>query len=678
VSWAVAGVAYAAVYAAVVALLGDRHGARLLFGNVALILPPLALLVALARSRRRWLGRHAVFWAAIGAWAVLWLVGQVGWFADEVSRSVPVPWFKWHILLQLSASALPLIALVAWPHRGLRTDTASTAAIDIASLTFLTSFLYWALVIAPGLDPAHSQTALQTLTVLGPATRLASALGLAWAAYSARSTPWAVVYQRLALGMVSGFVVLVILSLGVRHGAYQTGSWPDIGWILPFFFAAWAVAAAPSSERETRSILLPTRHASPTLLFAAVLVVPLVGYGLRYALPFGSRVDELRQIATAFTLVVGAALVVLRLRVEHRAVERANSRARLLAAACEHAGELIVVVRDNVIEYANRAFCKATGYSLPELETLPPQALVAPQSRGELPAYRERMRSRQITRAQTVMARRDGSTFQADWVAAPIQEDAGHVTYVVAVVRDLTEDLRLREQLVRSERLSALGQFVAGAAHEINNPLQSVVGTLGVLLRESHDPAIRDDLERAHREAGRAGRIVRNLLAFVRTEPDGRLLVDVNDLIRSAVSVRAYELELAGIQVSQEYAPGLPLVHGNREDIQQVIANLIVNAQQALAGRRGTLAIRTAADCDRVVLEIADDGPGVPPEMAGRLFEPFSTTREPGEGTGLGLSIAFGIVNAHGGSLELVPTGCGACFRVTLPGAGFPGPSSVH
>ena len=158
------------------------------------------------------------------------------------------------------------------------------------------------------------------------------------------------------------------------------------------------------------------------------------------------------------------------------------------------------------------------------------------------------------------------------------------------------------------------------------------------------------------------------------------MLLEVNDTIQAAVSVRTYELQQAGIHLEEEYGSNLPLVLANRDDLQQVVANLINNAQQAIAlgGGRGVLTVRTAVDGNRALIEVADDGPGVPPDMAGRLFEPFSTSKSPGEGTGLGLSIALGIVNAHGGSLELVPGDRGARFRVSLPGAGFPGPAAVR
>ena len=672
-TWAIAGLVYAAIYAALVLALGDRASARLLVGNVALLLPPLAPLIVIARRRGDWRGRQAVFWGAIAAWPLMWLVGQLGWASDEVLRAVPMPWFKWHIILQLSGSALPFIALTAWPHRGVRGDTAMTVSIDIAVLEFLTAFFYWALIIAPGMEPSHAAQGLRTLAIVGPIVRLVSVVAFVVAAVSADSRSWSAVYQRLAGGFLLAFLTLTILSMATLRGVYQTGSPSDIGWMLPFFFAAWAAATAPASPAESRSMaLLQPRRRSPALLFAALLVVPVVGFTLRHVMPIGEPVDRLREIAASLTLVAAVALVMVRLRVEQFEVDRANNRVRMLATACEQAGELVIIVRGNQIEYANDAFCRSVGYSRQELQRVKPIQMVAEESRGDLPPLRDALRRREVVRATTVMLRKDGTKFTAAWSASPIVDDSGRVSTIVGVIRDLTEDLKLRDQLVKSERMSAIGQLISGVAHELNNPLQSIIGSLELLLNEPTDPDMRDDLERARREAGRAVRIVRNLLAFVRRAPDERLLVDLNDIARSVVSVRTYELSVAGISVREQYAADLPLVLVNREEIQQLLANLIINAQQALETRgRGVLSVRTFASGGNACLDVRDDGPGVPKEVMGRLFEPFVSTKS--ANGGLGLSLSFGIANAHGGSLELVPADAGACFRVTLPGAGYPG-----
>jgi PAS domain S-box-containing protein len=680
-NWAVAGVVYAVAYAALVSALSDREWARLVAGNIGLLLPPLALLAALLRRRGAWRGRQAVFFAALGAWAALWFVGQIGWAYDELLASTPLPWFKWHIILQLCGSALPLIALVTWPHRDGAAETAITVALDITVLVFLTGFLYWSLIIAPGMAPAQSPLALRTLATVGPLVRLSAVAGLVFAARSAGKGPWAAVYWRLALGLGLAFLLLVVLSVATVGGSYATGAIPDSGWMLPFFFAASAVAIAPPSPAQQRTAVpWSTRHSSPVLLFAALLTVTVTGYSSRYLMPLGPPIDDLRELATAFTLICGGAIVMVRLRVEQRAVEQANQRVRLLATACEQAGELSVILGTNGIDYANDAFCRASGYSHEELDSLPPERLVAPDSCSEIPAVVERLRAREVIRITIGLARKDGTTFNAACAAAPIVDDAGRVTHFVGVIRDVTEELRLREQLVRGERLSAVGEFVSGVAHEINNPLQSVIGTLELLLGHPHDADVRVDLERTRFEAGRAGRIVRNLLTFVRHSSKERLLLDLNEIVKSTLGVRAFELEMSGITTREDYAPVLPLVQANREEIQQVILHLVINAQQAMAGIEGprVLSVRTLLVGSDAVLEVSDTGPGIPSGVAGRIFEPFFTTKTTGGGAGLGLSLSLGIANAHRGTLDLVPTETGCCFRLTLPGAGFPGPASVH
>jgi PAS domain S-box-containing protein len=681
-NWAIAGLIYAAACAALMTGLADLGVARLVPGNIALLLPPLAPLYVIVSRRRAWRGRQAVFWGAMATWAALWFVGQLGWAADELLRATPTPWFKWHLVLQLCGSALPLIALLAWPHRQAPEETAVTVALDVAVLVFLTGFLYWSLIIAPATNSDQASVGLRSLAIVGPIVRLASVAGMLLAAASAGKSAWAGVYRRLALGMALAFTILVVLSVMTVRGNYGTGSPADIGWMLPFFFAAWAASTSPASAPASRpSPTRPQPHASPVLLFVALLGVPVVGYGVRWLMPLGEPVDTLREIATAFTLVCGIALVLVRLRVEQRLGEQVNQRLRLMATACEQAGELIIIVgRDYRIEYANEAFCRATGYTHEELDSIPPSALVAPESAASIPGVNESLKAKKVTRLSVSLARKDGGTFQTACVAAPIVDAGGHVTHFVAVIRDTTEELRMREQLVRGERLSALGEFVSGVAHEINNPLQSVIGSLDLVLDQQLDTPLRGDIERARFEAGRAGRIIRNLLRFVRQAPHERLLLDLNEIVKATMGVRAYELEMAGIQIREEYAPLLPLVLANREEIQQVILNLVMNAQQAMSDPAGArvLSVRTVMSGPDAVVEVRDTGPGIPIELAGRIFEPFFTTKSAGAGPGLGLSLSLGIATAHQGQLELVAATTGCCFRLTLPGSGFPGPASVH
>jgi PAS domain S-box-containing protein len=680
-NWAVIGLAYAGAYVALMTALADQPSTRLIIGNIALLLPPIAPIAVLVSRRSAWRGRQAVFWGAIFAWAVVWFVGQIAWASDELLRAVTLPWFKWPIILQLCASALPLIALVAWPHRAAPDETAITGSLDITVLAFLTGFLYWCLIIAPGMVPEHSALALRMLATIGPLVRLVAVIGLLAAAWSAGKSGWAAVYQRLALGLGLAFAVLILMSLSALRGDYQTGSPADIGWMLPFFFAAWAAATSPASVPATRGVTLTKADpSSPLLLFLALTAIPIVGYGSNSIMPVGDVVGRMREVATAFTLVGGVGLVLMRLRIERMATAQANERARLLATACEQAGELIAIAsRDNDIVYANDAFCRATGYSIEELLALPTNALVAEESAGAIPSFNESIRARRVTRVTATLARKDRSTFQAACVAAPIVDASGRLTHFVTVIRDVTEDLRLREQLVRGERLAAIGEFLSGVALELNNPLQSIIGTLELVLDQPLETSLRADLERTRFDAGRAGRIVRNLLAFVQQAPNERVLIDLNETVQATLSVRAYELQLAGIQVAEDYAAVLPLVLANRDGIQQVLLNLVINAQQAMTDTDGTrmLSVRTHIIGSDAVVDVCDTGPGVPSSIAGKIFEPFFTTKHASTGTGLGLSVSLGIATAHRGRLDLVPSDCGTCFRLTLPGAGFPGPLSV-
>src|SRR5262249_27059181 len=233
--------------------------------------------------------------------------------------------------------------------------------------------------------------------------------------------------------------------------------------------------------------------------------------------------------------------------------------------------------------------------------------------------------------------------------------------------RDSTEELKLRDQLVHSERLSAAGELVAGVAHEINNPVETMMGLVEVRVEEPDGDHTRD-LEVVRQEATRAGQIVRNLLAFVRKSSQDRARADLNQIAETAARLRSHALAQNNISLELELHPGVLAVIVNREEIQQVVLNLVLNAEHAIGDRPGRIVIRTTAAEHAHTLQVSDDGPGISQELRGRVFEPFFTTKEVGQGTGLGLSLGLGIATAHGGSLELCPSeGRGACFKLTLP-----------
>jgi signal transduction histidine kinase/CheY-like chemotaxis protein len=229
----------------------------------------------------------------------------------------------------------------------------------------------------------------------------------------------------------------------------------------------------------------------------------------------------------------------------------------------------------------------------------------------------------------------------------------------------------LQAKMLQNEKMAALGRMVSGIAHELNNPLTAIMGYAQLLLSHGLRQDQLVEARRVFEEAERASRIVKNLLYFAREEKPERTRVDVNEIVERALALRSYELRVQNVAVERELAPDLPRVMADAHQLQQAILNLVVNAEQALVLSRGkgTISIRTrATSTARIVLEVADDGPGVPDEIASRIFEPFFTTKPPGIGTGLGLSIVYGIVQQHEGEVTVVNgANGGAKFVIELP-----------
>ena len=247
----------------------------------------------------------------------------------------------------------------------------------------------------------------------------------------------------------------------------------------------------------------------------------------------------------------------------------------------------------------------------------------------------------------------------------------------LVLVDDVTDRIRHEELLRRSERMASLGHTLAGVAHELNNPLAAIIGFAQLLLRDARTPDERSALETIHHEAARAGRIVKDLLAFARRQ-DARpwAPVDLNAVVRHIADSQRYAIETRGIRRVVDLAPALPRVMGDASQLEQVVLNLVVNARQALEallesspGRSAPhLTVRTRAEQGRVQLEVIDEGPGIPASHRERIWDPFWTTKVEGEGTGLGLSVVHGIVTAHGGTIEVdSEPGRGSTFRIFLP-----------
>ena len=274
-----------------------------------------------------------------------------------------------------------------------------------------------------------------------------------------------------------------------------------------------------------------------------------------------------------------------------------------------------------------------------------------------------------------------GGTFLL--TATPLINQEAQTIGRVLVARDITRQTRLenerealRARLMQSEKLASLGQFVAGIAHEMNNPLQGVLGHLELLIGTS-DAArpVRRELRQIYFDADRAAKIVRNLLVFTGARRMAPRRLQVDRILTRVLASRSAGLKRAGVEVRRRQGHSLPLVSGDPLLLQQALLNVLINAEHAVSDESlRTRRIDVSSTCDaarnRVTVTIQDSGRGIPPDVLPRIFDPFFTTKDVGQGTGLGLAITYGIVQEHGGTISASnASGGGAVFSVDLPAA---------
>jgi GAF domain-containing protein len=265
-------------------------------------------------------------------------------------------------------------------------------------------------------------------------------------------------------------------------------------------------------------------------------------------------------------------------------------------------------------------------------------------------------------------ARRDVTLLQAfaDQAALALQN-----ARLYESVRDNLERLRATQsQLVQAAKMAAIGELVSGVAHELNNPLSVIIGYGQLLLARDLPVAMRRPVELMVSQSDRMAKIVKNLLLFARQRSPERMPVDLNEVVEQTLLLRQHQLELAGITVERDLQPGLPSIPGDAQHLQQVVLNLLLNAEQAILEARSgqRIVLRTFRRPDgRVVAQISDDGPGIPADALSRVFEPFFTTKEVGVGTGLGLSVSYGIIEEHGGRLHVESRPGATTFTMEFP-----------
>lgn len=401
-------------------------------------------------------------------------------------------------------------------------------------------------------------------------------------------------------------------------------------------------------------------------------VVPLIAkhqtLGVLWSVPVAGTRERRGEAESLVRLAAHVALAtdVLLLGEEER---KRRERERMLATALATMDQPVFILGlDRRIWYANAAAVREYGYAADELTAITFDALVA----SAVPARRlanGAAIAASVWLAEHVHRRRDGTEFPASVMLSYIRDDDGAPVGQVMNIRNLTDERRLEEQLRQSEKLAAIGELVAGVAHELNNPLAGISAFAQILLEELLHDEQRESVRLIKREADRAVAVIRDLLIFSRKAGPSRAPIDLNEIIELTLRLRHYSLRSAGVDVRLELDRGIPRVRGDGQRLQQVLLNLLVNAEFAMEGSAiKRLTVRTESVDQGVVLTVSDTGAGMAEDTRQRIFEPFFTTKPAGQGTGLGLSVSYGIVQSHGGSIGVESqVGVGTTFRIFLP-----------
>ena len=332
---------------------------------------------------------------------------------------------------------------------------------------------------------------------------------------------------------------------------------------------------------------------------------------------------------------------------------------------------ILVVDTAGLVSYANRRCYEAGQFRHDALVGERITTLIVPGSLEQWnSAFDTALQGKPADNIDLQMLRGNGSLGQFNVSLSPMMSDVNNVTSLVAVMTDITELASMQAQLMNTEKMAAVGQLVSGVAHEVNNPLTSIMGFADLMLENPELPeSVHKDLRVIIQEAQRTKQIVQNLLSFARQKPRQRRPFNANDVLSSTLLLRTYEFASHRVEVKTDFDVNIPTINGDAQQLQQVFLNILNNANDAIreTGKPGLIEVRTHIVEGGVEISFRDNGPGI--TAPDRILDPFYTTKEVGKGTGLGLSICYGIIHEHDGELIFgnnldMP---GACFRVWLP-----------
>lgn len=350
-----------------------------------------------------------------------------------------------------------------------------------------------------------------------------------------------------------------------------------------------------------------------------------------------------------------------------------NETLRKLQNAIEQTVEMVIITdSEGVIEYTNPAVKRVTGYSQHELIGQKTSVLKSGLSDGSL--YKdlwETVKSGKTWSGDIVNRKKSGELYDEKMTVSPILDDANNITHFVAIKRDVSEEKLLKQQLLQMEKLSSIGTFVSGIAHELNNPLTAIQGFSKLLILNKAMPQdALADLKIIAEQSKRTGEIVKNLLRFSRKQKAGKSPTQIKEIIDTTLALQAYSFKGDNIEVVTDYEENLPLINADINQLQQVVTNIVLNAYHAMINARikGTIKIKCKREKGNVRVTFQNDGLPIPPDLIKKVFDPFFTTKKEGEGTGLGLYISHEIIEDHKGRLFVENVGdTGVMFTMELP-----------
>jgi PAS domain S-box-containing protein len=334
---------------------------------------------------------------------------------------------------------------------------------------------------------------------------------------------------------------------------------------------------------------------------------------------------------------------------------------------------ILVTDRHSRVKIINRAFERLTGYDRAEVLDKDVVKLLPVAERDRfLPTLINTLRGRSTSTLELRIPKKDGrGTAHIAISTAAVTSGFGEIEGVVAVGQDLTELRQLQQQIIHSEKLATIGQLAAGVVHELNNPLTSISVYSEFLLKkaeqEGRDVGEVTKLRRICEGADRILRFTRDLVAYARPAGEEPRLVDMVDVVQRSLVFCEHVIARAGVKVTTDFEADLPTVYGVKDQLQQILVNLITNACDALTGTDGRLQVTLRTEGEHIHLSVTDNGPGIPAQDRERIFEPFFTTKPEGKGTGLGLSIVRNIITNHNGTVKaLAAEGGGTTFLIEL------------